>query len=199
MRRTNRRINPLQPPGESTPAPARARSIVFGFATIGILAAIISLFPMPARADDPVRVEVVKTADGWQMLRGGKPYFIKGGGGTASRQLLVEYGGNSFREWGAERLATQLDEAQKLGLTVAAGIWLGHKRQGFDYHNAAQVKAQFDKTREVVRRYRNHPALLLWGIGNEMENDEAAGDPAVWQAIEDLAAMIKKEDPNHPT
>jgi hypothetical protein len=158
-----------------------------------------ALFRSVALADTPLRVEIVKSADGWQLLRGGKPYFIKGAGGTASRQALAQYGGNSVREWGVDRLATQLDDAQELGLTVAAGIWLGHKRQGFDYHNAAQVKAQFERARDSVGRYRNHPALLVWGLGNEMENDEPAGDPAVWQAIEDIAAMVKKEDPNHPT
>jgi len=149
--------------------------------------------------DTTVRVEVVKTSNGWQLLRGGKPYFIKGVGGDASKQELVDFGGNSFRTWGPDQLTEQLDEAQRLGLTVAAGMWLGHKRQGFDYHDANQVKRQFDRAHDVVLRYRNSPALLIWSIGNEMENDEPAGDPAVWQAIEDIAAMIKKEDPNHPT
>jgi hypothetical protein len=152
-----------------------------------------------AWAQTPIRVEVVKTADGWQLLRGGKPYFIKGVGGDAPKTLLPQLGGNTFRTWGADDLPSQLEDAQKLGLTVIAGMWLGHKRSGFDYHNAEQVKRQFDKAREVVRRSRNDPALLIWAIGNEMENDEPAGDPAVWQAIEDIAAMIKKEDPNHPT
>jgi hypothetical protein len=165
-----------------------------------LIATVLSgLFQNTAWAETPIRVEVVKTAEGWQLLRGGKPYFIKGVGGDASKELLAQYGGNCFRTWGADHLGNDLEEAQKLGLTVIAGMWLGHKRAGFDYHNPEQVKRQFDRAREVVRRSRNDPALLIWAIGNEMENDEPAGDPAVWQAIEDIAAMIKKEDPNHPT
>jgi hypothetical protein len=159
---------------------------------------LVACLPSGASADDPIPVRVVKTDGGWELLRDGKPYFIKGVGGTGSKQLLVQFGGNSIRTWGADRLMDDLDEAQKLGLTISAGIWLGHKRQGFDYHNADQVSRQLESTREVVRRYRNAPALLLWSIGNEMENDEPAGDPAMWQALEDIAAMIKKEDPNHP-
>jgi len=172
-----------------------------GFALTGLLVAITisALFHSTALADGPVRVEVVKTAEGWQLLRGGKPYFIKGVGGDASKQLLAQYGGNCFRTWSADRLVDDLDDARKFGLTVISGMWIGHKRGGFDYHNAEQVKRQLDRARETVRRYRDDPALLLWAIGNEMENDEPAGDPAVWQAIEDIAAMIKKEDPNHPT
>jgi hypothetical protein len=165
-----------------------------------IATALSGPFPNTTLADDtPVRVEVVKTAGGWQLLRGGKPYFIKGVGGDASKEWLAQYGGNSFRVWGVDRLATDLDEARKSGLTVIAGMWIGHKRQGFDYHNTVQVKAQFDRAQEAIRRNRNDPALLVWSIGNEMETEEPAGDPAVWQAIEDIAAMIKKEDPNHPT
>jgi hypothetical protein len=164
-----------------------------------LVAAFSGLLPNATFADGPVRVEVVKTDEGWQLLRDGKPWFIKGIGGDASKQLLVQYGGNTFRTWGAEHLATALPDAQKLGLTVIAGMWLGHKPQGFDYHNPDQVKAQLDRCRETVRRYRNEPALLIWAIGNEMEDDETPGDPAVYKAIEDIAVMIKKEDPNHPT
>ena len=148
----------------------------------------------------PVKTEIVKTEAGWQLLRDGKPFFIKGVGGSESRELIVQYGGNSFRTWGVgPETERELDQAQKLGLTVTVGIWLGHKRHGFDYHNAKAVQEQFDRARAAVLKYRNHPALLMWGIGNEMENYEPAGDPAVYKAIEDIAAMIKKEDPNHPT
>ncbi|HTS18646.1 MAG TPA: glycoside hydrolase family 2 TIM barrel-domain containing protein [Verrucomicrobiae bacterium] len=166
---------------------------------VSLAVASTTLLPLRALADEPVRVEVVKTGSGWHLARDGKPYFIKGVGGTGSKALLVQLGGNSFRTWGADRLTDDLADAQNLGLTVTAGIWLGHRRQGFDYHNADQVAAQLDKTRAIVRHFRNSPALLIWAIGNEMENDEPADDPAVWHAIEDIAAMIKQEDPNHPT
>jgi len=164
-----------------------------------IAAALAVLLQNTTLADTPIRVEVVKTAEGWQLLRGGKPYFIKGVGGDAPKTLLAQLGGNTFRTWGVDHLTSDLDDARRLGLTVIAGMWLGHKRAGFDYHNPEQVKRQLDRARETVRGSRNDPALLIWAIGNEMENDEPAGDPAVWQAIEDIAAMIKKEDPNHPT
>jgi hypothetical protein len=39
----------------------------------------------------------------------------------------------------------------------------------------------------------------MWGIGNEMEGYQAGDDPAVWKAVEDIAALAKKLDPNHPT
>src|ERR1035441_5530973 len=76
-----------------------------------IATALSGPFPNTTLADDtPVRVAVVKTAGGWQLLRGGKPYFIKGVGGDASKEWLAQYGGNSFRVWGVDRLATRSEE-----------------------------------------------------------------------------------------
>ena len=57
----------------------------------------------------------------------------------------------------------------ELGLTVTVGIWLGQERQGFNYADADSVRREVEKARGFFRRYRRHPALLMWGLGNEME------------------------------
>ncbi|MDH5456899.1 MAG: hypothetical protein OEY37_12550 [Gammaproteobacteria bacterium] len=33
---------------------------------------------------EAIPVELKKTAEGWQLLRGGEPYFIQGAGGCGS-------------------------------------------------------------------------------------------------------------------
>lgn len=148
---------------------------------------------------EAIPVELEKTAQGWQLLRGGEPYFIRGAGGDASLELLAASGANSVRTWDTKNIDAQLEEAHALGLSVTVGIWLGHTRHGFDYHDAEQVAGQFERARQVVLKYKDHPAVLLWGIGNEMEGFEGGGDPAIWRAVNDIAAMIKEFDPNHPT
>ncbi len=145
----------------------------------------------------PVKLE--KTAQSWQLLRGGEPYFIRGAGGGASLELLAASGANSVRTWDVKDIDARLDEAHALGLSVTVGIWLGHTRHGFDYHDAEQVAGQFERARQTVLRYKDHPAVLLWGIGNEMEGFEGGDDPAIWKAVNDIAAMIKELDPHHPT
>src|ERR1039458_8363785 len=77
----------------------------------------------PQKSGGPVKVEVRKTADGkWELLRGGKPYFVKGGGGDYSREVLVGDGGNSIRLWGMDaNTRKELDEDEKQGVTVALG------------------------------------------------------------------------------
>lgn len=132
----------------------------------------------------------------YQLMRNGKPYFIKGAGGNGSRQLLLASGANSIRTWGAEGLGEVLDQAHRDGLTVIAGIWLGH-RPGFDYGDTAAVRKQYEECERIVRQYKDHPALLMWSFGNEAEGD--GKDPRVYKAIEEIAAMSKRVDPNHPT
>ena len=53
-----------------------------------------------------VKVELKQTDGGWQLLRDGKPYVIKGAGLQGSAASLAKYGGNSFRTWGIENLNT---------------------------------------------------------------------------------------------
>ena len=148
---------------------------------------------------EAIAVELEKTGQGWQLLRGGEPYFIRGAGGDASLQQLAAAGANSIRTWSADNIGEQLDAAHALGLSVTVGIWLGHERHGFDYSDEKQVSEQFEKARDIVLRYKDHPAVLLWGIGNEMEGFESGDNPAIWTAVNDVAAMVKELDPAHPT
>ena len=147
----------------------------------------------------PVPVTIRKTADGYELLRDGKPYLIKGAGGSGSWAALRARGANSVRTWGAENLAAQLDQAHKLGLTVTAGIWLGHTQHGFSYDDPKQVEAQFEQAKKVIDQYKDHPALLMWGIGNEMEGFGAQTNPNVWKAVQQIAAYAHRVAPNHPT
>lgn len=144
------------------------------------------------------KVEVVKTESGFQLLRDGEPYYIKGAGGTVELERLKAYGGNSIRTWGiSDETDEILDRAHKLGLTVTFGIWMGQERQGFDYTNEAAVQAQLEGFRQVIRKYKDHPAILIWGVGNEMDLDYSNFD--VWKHLEAICKMVREEDPDHPT
>ncbi|RMH56295.1 MAG: hypothetical protein D6679_09405 [Candidatus Hydrogenedentota bacterium] len=144
----------------------------------------------------PVPVEIVHANGSYHLLRGGERMRIQGAGGTKRLDLLKKFGGNAVRTWHLDDLPPVLSAAQHHSLAVAAGIWMEHKRHGFDYTNSSLVTEQREKIREAVRRFRNHPALLLWGAGNEVELDEER--PEVWKAINDVAEMIHEEDPLHP-
>jgi beta-galactosidase/beta-glucuronidase len=93
----------------------------------------------------------------------------------------------------------RLDEALQNGVSVVLGVWLEHERRGFDYADEAQTADQTKRVLAAVRQYKNHPAVLMWGVGNEMEGYDSGDNPAIWSHVEQLCQLIKKEDPNHPT
>ena len=144
------------------------------------------------------KVEVVGNIElGFKLLRNGQPYYVKGVGGDVFMDKTVAAGGNSVRLWGAENAQVVLDDAQKHGLTVMLGLWMAPERHGFDYSDKWAVEDQLAQFKAVVSRFKNHPALLMWGVGNEV--DLAYTDFSVWNAVQEIAAMIHREDPNHPT
>lgn len=51
-----------------------------------------------------------------------------------------------------------------------------------------------------IKKYKNHPALLFWGVGNEMELGLNSSQwNMIWPVIEKAAKLVHKLDPNHPT
>lgn len=143
-----------------------------------------------------VPVEIVKKDNGFQLLRGGEPYYIKGVGGIDYLEQAKEYGANSFRTWSTENAKEQLDKAHELGMTVCLGFWAQHERHGFDWSNEIGVKLQLEAFSKVVDEVKGHPALLMWAVGNEVDLFYTNFD--VWKHINDIALMIKEKDPYHP-
>jgi len=144
-----------------------------------------------------IKVELRKIDSSYQLLRGGKLYFVKGAGGSKFPDRIAAYGGNSIRTWGARDAQAVLDSAQKYGLTVLMGVDVARERHGFNYDDTPSVRKQLEKIKAEVLKYRNHPALLAWGIGNELNLQYK--NPKVWDAVNDISKMMHELDPNHPT
>lgn len=134
---------------------------------------------------------------GYQLMVDGEPYFVKGAGGHQYLDQLVAAGGNSIRTWGVGPETRELlDEAHAKGVTVTLGIWLMHERHGFDYSDRAQVEEQLEKVRQAVLDFRDHPAVIIWGVGNEMEVD--GQNKRVYDAVNEAAELVKSLDPTRP-
>jgi len=185
------------------PFQTRAGTVFAGWFSAWLFLAGLVFAQTPSQSSrsvaGPSVVKVLRTEQGFQLTRNGQPYAVRGVGGSKNLELLAQVGGNSIRTWGTENLQPLLDEAHRLGLTVSVGIWLGHERHGFNYNDPNQVARQIEQVRADVLKYKDHPALLLWGLGNEMEGLGAGDNAAIWSAINNLAAMVKQLDPNHPT
>ncbi|MEO0895729.1 MAG: glycoside hydrolase family 2 TIM barrel-domain containing protein [Bacteroidota bacterium] len=141
-------------------------------------------------------MEIKLTEFGYQMYLKGKPFQIKGAAGREYLPKLVAAGGNCVRTWSTAGLDTLLDVADSLGLKVMVGLDVVPGRLGLDYNNSQLVKEQLDRVKESVLAYKDHPALLIWSVGNEL--DLGYSSEGLYQAIDELAKTVKEIDPLHP-
>ncbi|MFK7731480.1 MAG: glycoside hydrolase family 2 TIM barrel-domain containing protein [Pseudomonadales bacterium] len=150
--------------------------------------------------ESSVVMEIKRTAEAYTLLRDGEPYRIKGAGmgltdlaAIPQLEALKNAGGNSFRTWNIPDRKV-LDRAHELGLTVALGLDVQRERHGFDYNDPDVVQQQFERIKKEVLAYRDHPAIIAWFIGNELNLN--LKNPKVYDAVNDIAVFIKEVDPN---
>ncbi len=159
----------------------------------------------------PRRAEVRGEPGKFELLVDGKPYFIKGVGFNvdsleyAEPELKVakSMGFNSLRFWGQGQVnMAGLDLAEKYGMTVVPSWWLSHDNPKYkptarDYSNGKENAAEIEDIIEWVNELKDHPAVLMWGIGNEAYHFSNQGE-AYCRHLENIAQAIHKADPNHP-
>lgn len=155
-----------------------------------------------ASEEGAVPVEIVEVAGRYELLRGGQPFVVAGAGLEYSDiGVFAAHGGNTIRTWRTDNAQFTgmelLDEAARHNVVVGLCIEIGRERHGFDYDDEAAVAAQLEYARGEVLKYKDHPALLFWIIGNEpnlhFEN------PRVFDAINEISEMIHELDGHHPT
>ena len=171
-----------------------------------LISLILCLMPAcSSETDDalsPIKVEIRKTGGGYRLLRGGEPYTVRGAGMVIDDiERFAAVGGNSIRSWSTMQAGQDtrelLDTAHAHGVTVALGLPMRPERHGFDYDDPDEVAAQLETMRREVLKYRGHPAVLVWVIGNELNHSYE--NPRVYDAVNDVAEMIHELDPYHPT
>lgn len=150
----------------------------------------------------PTKAEIKKEGEKFQLYVDGNPFYIKGAGlEFGDIPALAKHGGNSFRTWrtnnGQRSGREVLDEAWQHGLYVTMGLDVARERHGFDYNDKAAVAEQFERIKAEVMELKDHPALIIWAIGNEL--NLRATNPKVWDAVNEISKMIHEIDPNHLT
>lgn len=148
------------------------------------------------------KVTLKKKNGKFQLYVNNEPFYIKGAGlEFGNIASVAKHKGNSFRTWRTEngqRSAKEiLDEAHKNGLEVTMGIEVARERHGFDYDDETAVKKQLERIKKEVLELKDHPAMLIWAIGNEL--NLRYENPKVWNAVNDISKMIHEVDPNHLT
>lgn len=160
---------------------------------------------------------IEKKNGNWSILVDGEPFQIKGAtfGYEKNPEHYQTYfedlqflGVNTIRIWATnENTEKLLDAAQANNIKVMVGIWMRHGRPGmedddsFDYlEDKAGMEDMYRNAIQTVEKYKNHPAVLTWGIGNEVYLNTATDEEKEAYSIllERICSNIKEIDGNHP-
>ncbi len=147
-----------------------------------------------------------------KLYVGGKEFFIKGacinGGNSAAGHFYYDWaaesGVNVLRSYSINDFSTNNTTQDNLAHIEAMGKMGIYTDFGISVNN--YWKSEWDP--EVVKPeltyiqpYLNNPYILMWNIGNEMENGAVVGSAdqvkldRMWAFIDGMAKLIKENDP----
>ncbi len=155
-------------------------------------------FFLNGRHPDPLHG--VSRHQDWQ----GKGWAISDADQSRDMALIEEIGANTVRFAHYEHAPAWFDEADRAGMLVWAEIPFVDK---VSFGDAPASPALADNARqqliELIRQNFNHPSVVTWGIGNEVDLAMASGklgpnaDPRpLLRILDDVA---RHEDPGRPT
>ena len=112
-------------------------------------------------------------------------------------EIMKSMGVNAIRTSHNPASPEQLDLCDKMGILVqeeAFDCWKLGKTEN-DY-NKYWDKWHEQDLRDMIRRDRNRPSIIMWSIGNEIKEQNSADGYII---ARELARICKEEDANRPT
>ncbi|MFF0072748.1 discoidin domain-containing protein [Streptomyces sp. NPDC005494] len=203
------------------PAARRRRRTTARIAVAALITAAAATLPAPAAQAAGSVVKVEGSQGAWRLTVDGAPYTVKGltwgpAVSDADRYMpdVRSMGVNTIRTWGTDATTEPLlDSAAANGIKVVAGFWLqpgGGPGSGgcVDYLTDTGYKnAMLAEFPRWVEKYKDHPGVLLWNVGNEsvlgLQNCYSGSAleqqrDAYTTFVNDIAKRIHAVDPNHP-
>lgn len=145
------------------------------------------------------RVHIAEDDGRYTLIRNGEPFHIRGANGTVQLEELRRIGGNTIRTYDTLNLKAVLDRAHANGLAVIVGLpMIRSYHYNTYYRNDTLVRRQHEAFRQAVRNYKDHPAVLMWCLGNELNFSFGRKYRYFYSALNEMIDMIHREDPDHP-
>jgi hypothetical protein len=131
-------------------------------------------------------------------------FQIKGVCGDRDLERLATLGVNTVRGYTIaepREMKQKLDQAQRLGMKMIVSEWMPHqgenkKKEGvvwdFDYN--ANGDQMVEKLIQKIEGIGDHPAILMWGLGNEVHLDEP-----YLRVVNRMSEAIHQRFPRHIT
>ncbi|HEY5688526.1 MAG TPA: glycoside hydrolase family 2 TIM barrel-domain containing protein, partial [Yeosuana sp.] len=112
-------------------------------------------------------------------------------------EIMKEMGVNAIRTSHNPTSPEQLELCDKMGLLVQAeafDCWAVGKTEN-DYHKYWDTWHEQD-LRDMIKRDRNHPSIIMWSIGNEVKEQTNENG---YKMAKELVEICHQEDPNRLT
>jgi hypothetical protein len=166
--------------------------------TLGLVFLIVSpsarSFTIPEDASETFRERFARFAT----------FRIQGVCGDRDLERLATLGVNTVRGYTLgtpEEMRKKLDHAHRLGLKMIVSEWMPHQgrntnKEGLFWDFDYNVKGD-QMVESLIRRVEgigDHPALLMWGLGNEVHLDEP-----YLRVVNRMSEEIHKRFPHHLT
>jgi len=112
-------------------------------------------------------------------------------------EIMKSLGVNGLRTSHNPPAPEVLEACDRMGIVVmdeAFDMWrIPKKRNGYSKYFADWAETDL---RDMIRRDRNHPSIIMWSVGNEIpEQNKADG----WQTTKFLSDIAHQEDRTRPT
>jgi hypothetical protein len=144
------------------------------------------------------KVHIEKKDGQYTLYKNNTPFFIKGAAGFSHLDILSAIGGNTIRIWDTAHIADILQQANKNHIAVIIGLPMPESRYAEYYDDEAKVNRQFQSYKNLVNRYKNDPAILMWCVGNELDFPFKLPFNNFYSAFNHIIEMIHHDDPDHP-
>ena len=164
------------------------------------------------RYETPFGIRTIEFSAQWGFFLNGRYLKMRGVcmhhdlgplGGAVNRraterqlQIMKSMGVNAIRTSHNMPSPEQLEMCDRLGLLVmdeAFDVWRVPKVEN-GYNKYFDEWAETD-LRDMIRRDRNHPSVIIWSIGNEIGEQ---GKPDGWKVARMLTGICREEDPTRP-
>lgn len=131
-------------------------------------------------------------------------FQIKGVCGDRDLDRLAKLGVNTVRGYTIEEpevMRKKLDHAQRLGMKMIVSEWMPHhgenkSKEGYlwDFDYNAKGEQMLENLIKKIEGIGDHPAILMWGLGNEVHLDEP-----YLRVVNRMSEEIHKRFPHHIT
>lgn len=148
--------------------------------------------------DKTKTVYISKDENGYNLYRNGAPFRIRGAAGDNYLNSLADIGANTIRIYDSIS-ETILDRAHQNNLAVIIDIPIPKYTKEYNFYEDAENNLKLkDSIKTLVNKYKDHPALLFWNLGNELDYPLVLRKNSFINTFNELIDIIHSEDPDHP-